>query len=190
MKKNYLMICVLMLIMIIAVPVYAADAEVIVSKSEHRSFTFETTKTVVDVAVVVEDVEDIYAFSLSMDFDPNKVSVEAIGTGNIFSGFKAAQIKNVIDADNGTALFMQTLLATEKGVDTGGTLCVIRLALPVGSYDLDQLGLNIQLVNSVPEYLDVKVSGGGDHCGRIAGRPSAGADTNAVRGGYGHDLGE
>jgi len=158
--KKLLRISIFLLVIFFAVPAYAADAKIFVSTDKKIDFNLSTDNPVIDIAVVTEGLKDGYAYSLFMDYDPMQVTVQAIGAGNLFAGLNSAQIKNEIDADAGTAEYMQTLIAVDKGVDTDGTLCIIRLVLTPGVYCLDDLGISVQVVNSVPEYIDVQVSGG------------------------------
>ena len=154
-------ILIALFILIIGIPIARADngAIIVTSDPEPVLVTIETNQNTIDITISAKDIEDIYAFSISMDYDPDNIKVDLIAKGDLFEDYGSAVVKNDIDNTAGHSEYMQTILSAEKGTSEEGTLTVIRITFADGEYStLDGLNLSIQIANSVPEYVDVYVS--------------------------------
>lgn len=146
--------------MLVNITIVFADEEgIVITNDDNASpVTIETDQSTIDIPILVKGINDVYAFSLSIEFSPNDVQVESISAGAIFSDYGSAIIQNNIDNDAGQVSFMQTMLSVDKGVDGGGVLCVARMTFEDGTYEFgNDIQLQVQIANSVPEYIDVHV---------------------------------
>lgn len=161
MKKS--LICCILVIALLAPGAALAKDEEIVITSDRSANPADITaeQPTIDLPVAVKGLDDVYAFTLTLQYPADKVSVDSIAAGDIFADYGSAVLKNDIDNADGNAAFMQTILSSDKGTDRDGTLCIIRLTLAPGEYDLvSDLGLKIKIANSAPKYIPVYVTGG------------------------------
>ena len=151
---------IMIILQFICIPiVYASEYNIVITADGSKSHEdFNITETTIDIPISISGYEDIYAFSIAMDYLPYKVKIESISLGDIFKDYGNAVLINKIDNDNGNLEFMQTLLGVEKGVDTDGVLCTIRITFSSGEYDIvNDLGLVVKIADSTPEYMDVTI---------------------------------
>ena len=151
---------VMAIMMVCASTAFADSGQIVVSDDPSAvPVEIETDQQTIDIPIVVQGLSDVYAFSIDMTYAPEAVGVVSFSTGGIFSDFGSAVVKNDIDNDTGTAAYMQTILAADEGAMGGGVLCTVRLTLADGTFDIaDDLGLQVQIANSVPEYIDAYVA--------------------------------
>ena len=148
----------LIIIAILAIGIPAAsaggDAIVVTGYVTAPPVMIETDSATVDIPIVAEALEDIYAFEINMTYATDRVNVESIAMGDIFSDYGSAVVINDIDNDTGRVRYMQTILSADAGTDDGGTLCVIRITFEDGTYDAaSDLGLTVKVADSTPAYL-------------------------------------
>ena len=159
--KSYV-VCVLMIMsfMLFITTSYADAGSILVSAEKNsNSVNIITEQSTIDIPIVAQALQDVYAFEIAMTYAPDKVSVESIAMGDIFSDYGSAVVQNTIDNDVGQVKFMQTILSAEKGMDDGGVLCVIRIAFEDGIFDAaDDLGLAVKIANSTPEYITAYIT--------------------------------
>jgi len=158
-RRTLKIICVFLILFAFIPVVYAEEYDIVVTQRENQSSEdIIINPSTIDVPIKVKGYDDIYAFSLKMNYIPENINVESIALGDIFNDYGNAVLKNRIDNENGSAEFMQTLLGIESGVNSDGILCVIRITFSEGEHDIiNDLGLEIKIANSLPEYVDTYI---------------------------------
>jgi hypothetical protein len=80
-----------------------------------------------DMELMVENVTNLYAASVDLYYDPDKVNIERIETGDLFTGSKSPwmELVNNINADEGIASFAVSLMGDVQTIGGTGTLVKI-----------------------------------------------------------------
>lgn len=161
MIKKIASIVLISALLLFSTAAYASGNEIVVSMDGDDTFDISTTAKTIDVPIKLDNVDDVYAFTIKMDYSPDNVTVEGIVAGDVFSDFGSAVLNNSVDNESGKVSYMQTLLSVDEGISEDKTLCIIRLTFVPGEYDISSdLGLSVEIVNSNPEYVDVNLSSG------------------------------
>lgn len=154
-KLNTLKYILLLMLLFSSMAVYAIDYNIAITQDGSQNHDdIVISPTTIDIPISAVGYQDIYAFSISMDYEPSSITVESIELGDIFADYGNAVLVNNIDNEAGKVDFMQTLLSVDSGVSNDGTLCTLRITFKSGEYDsITDLGLDVQIANSTPEYM-------------------------------------
>ena len=159
MKKIRILFVLVFMILFSQYSVFATESEIIVTSSQATQSDIIVEENQIYISITAKGLSDVYAFTLDLNYDSSEIEIISIKAGDIFSDYGSAILINKINNQTGTASFMQTLLSVDKGVSEDKILCVVQISAKPGVYNFEEdFGVDIQIANSAPEYIEIYLS--------------------------------